>query len=538
MKYCKTFLLSAFIIFLSTACNRQAPENNLAEVKVTNLKCEYLENPLGIDEPNPRLSWTLESDENGQKQTAYHILVASSLDKLDRDVGDLWDSGSVESEQSLNVIYKGSALESRTQYFWKVRISDANGTMSAWSAPSFFSMGMLSQEDWQANWIQSDLELFDYQVELKKLPDHFLEIENMDNGIDIRVRAKKIRKSTAKIKEAPAVWMRKEFKPENKKLRRATLFISGLGLYEPYLNGHKINDHLLTVSPHDFGKTVPYHVHDVTQLVKNGENTLGVILGNGYYNPVVPSLLREYAADYINTPRLRCELQLEYEDESSQLILSDSSWKFTTTGPIRFNSIRSGETYDARKELGEWSVTGFDDKNWKSASMAKGPEGRLVQRALPPVRLIKTIPAVSVKKQGKGYRFDIGIESTGWARIKLRGKDGQKVIISYPGIGSHTLGRYQTCEYICKGEGDEYYEPRFAFNGYRYIDVFGLDYKPAVTDLVGCQVVSDLQDMGTFSCSDERINYLHEVNRRTIRNYNIQMPLDPVREKVCWTQDV
>jgi len=541
MIYRKTIFLSFLIIALSTACNRQSSENKsnkLAEVTVTDIKCEYLSNPQGIDKPNPRLSWTLESNQRGQKQTAYHLLVASSPDKLEKDVGDLWDSGNIESERSLNIPYRGSALKSRAQYFWKVRIRDANGRMSSWSTPSSWSMGILSQDEWQAHWIQSDLELFDYQVELKKIPDHHLELENMEDGTDIRVRAKEIRRSTAGVTEAPAVWMRKEFEPINKKLHRATLFISGLGLYEPYLNGRKINDHLLTVSPHDFDKTVPYHVHDVTDLVEKGENTLGVILGNGYYNPVIPSLLREYAFDFINTPRLRCELQLEYEDGSNQLVYSDSSWKFTTSGPIRFNSIRSGETYDARKELGEWSVAGFDDRNWKSARMAKGPRGRLVKRALPPVRLIRTIPAVSVEEQGKGFRFDIGIESTGWARIKIRGKAGQKIVISYPGVDSHTLGRYQTCEYICKGEDEEFYEPRFAFNGYRYVDVFGLEYTPAITDLVGCQVVSDLQNMGTFSCSDEDINYLHEINRRTIRNYNVQMPLDPVREKVCWTQDV
>lgn len=536
MKYLKIFFLSVLIIIAFTGFNWQSNENKshkLAAVIITGLKCEYRLNPLGIDKPNPRLSWTLESDRRGQKQLAYQVLVASSLKKLNNDVGDLWDSGNVESEQSLNVAYGGSKLKSRTQYFWKVRISDSNGTMSAWSTPSSWSTGILSQTEWQAKWIQSDLELFDYQKELMKLADHNMEIED-----SLSPRGERIRRMTERINEAPAVWMRKEFKPKNKNLRRATLFISGLGLYEPWLNGRKINDHLLTVSPHDFSKTVPYHVLDVTQFVENGENTLGVILGNGYYNPVIPSLLREYAADYINTPRLRCELQLEYEDESTQLILSDPSWKFTTAGPIRFNSIRSGETYDARKELGEWSVAGFDDKNWKSARMAEGPQGLLVQRALPPVRLITIIPAIDVKAQGKGYRFDIGIESTGWARIKMRGKAGQKIVISYPGAASHTLGRYQTCEYICKGEGDELYEPRFAFNGYRYVDVYGLEYTPAVTDLVGCQVVSDLQNMGTFSCSDERISHLHEINRRTIRNYIVQMPMDPVREKVCWTQDV
>jgi alpha-L-rhamnosidase len=495
-------------------------------------------NPLSIDEVNPRLSWVCKSSQRGQKQSAYRLLVASSREKLNKNVGDLWDSGKVESDQSLNVVYSGKALASRGQYFWKARVWDSNGGEPTWSKPASWGMGIGSSDAWRGQWIQSDLSLYDYQVELKKVPDHELEIERMDDGRDIRVRAKAVRKMTAKVTEAPAVWMRKEFKSEGRKLRKATLFISGLGLYEAYLNGSKINDHLLNVSPHDFGKTVPYHVHDVTAHVKNGENALGVILGNGYFNPVIPSLLREYAFDFIDTPRLKCELQLEYENGSTQLVVSDTSWKFTTDGPIRFNSIRSGETYDARKELGNWSGAGFSDKNWKTARTAKAPQGRMRQRTLPPVRVIKTIPAVSVKAYKKGYRFDIGVDSTGWARMKLRGRKGQKIVIKYSGAGSHTLGRYQICEYICKGDGDEFFEPRFAFNGYRYVDVYGLDYTPAASDLVGRQVVSDLQTIGSFSCSDQRINTLQQVNLRTIRNYNVTMPMDPVREKVCWTQDV
>jgi len=502
------------------------------------LRCEYQQNPLGIDVVQPRLSWSAKSNKRGLKQTAYQVLVASSLQELNRNRGDLWDSGKVQTDQSLNVIYQGKALRSRQHCFWKVKTWYTTGIESAWSKPASWSMGILNPDEWRGQWIQSDLALYDYQTEFKKMPEHELKIGKMDGGRMIRERAKAVRKATAKITEAPAVWLRKAFHLKDKKVQRATLFISGLGLYEPYLNGRKINDHLLTVSPHDFGKTVPYHVHDVTAHIKEGENALGVILGNGYFNPIIPSLLREYAFNFIDTPRLKCELQLEYADGSTQSIVSDPSWKFTTDGPIRFNSIRSGEIYDARKELGNWSVAGYDDKSWKPAKPARAPKGKMRQRNLPPVRAIKTIPAIRVTPHEKGVRFDIGVESTGWARLKIRGKKGQKIIIKYPGEASHTLGRYQTCEYICKGTGDEFYEPRFAFNGYQHIDVIGLDYKPAVSDLVGLQVVSDLETVGSFSCSDERLNTLQEVNLRTIQNYNITMPMDPVREKVCWTQDV
>ncbi len=174
----KISLTALLIIIVGMSCNRKTRENTLAQVVITNQKCEYLTNPLGIDVANPRLSWILESEQREQKQTAYQLLVASSLDKLDKDVGDLWNSGIIKSKQSLNVVYRGSALKSRTQYFWKVRISDTNGNMSAWSTPSSWVTGILLNEEWQGEWIQSDLELFEYQKELMKHVDHNMEVED------------------------------------------------------------------------------------------------------------------------------------------------------------------------------------------------------------------------------------------------------------------------------------------------------------------------------------------------------------------------
>lgn len=501
--------------------------------KPVSLRCELLPRPLGVEVAAPRLSWQLKADVRGRKQTAYRILVASSVQRLAKDEGDLWDSGIVQSIASQSVKYAGSPLKSRNRCFWKVKVWDGVQHVSAWSEPSEWGMGILAESDWKGQWIQSDLELFKYQKELKKIPDYNLESEK-----DMHARAGDIRKMTAEVKEAPAVWMRKKFASAEKSLLRATLTISGLGLYEAYLNGQKINDHLLTVSAHDYCKSVPYHVHDVTELVKKGDNAVGVILGNGYFNPVIPSLLREYAADFIETPRLRCELLLEYTDGSSQIIPSDLTWKFSTAGPIRFNSIRAGETYDARMDLGDWSASAYPDQTWQVALEATGPAGRMRYRTLPPVRVIKEIPAVGIDRRGGGYRFDIGVECTGWARLKVRGKPGQKITLNYAGSNSHTLGRYQTFEYICKGGGEETYEPRFAFNGYRFIEVRGLETEPVLSDIVGCQVVSDLQGTGSFSCSDERLNRLQEVNLRTLLNYHVLMPMDPVREKVSWTQDI
>lgn len=503
-----------------------------SSVTITNQKCEYLENPLGIDVLNPRLTWELISDQRGQKQTAYRVLVASSREKLNKNVGDLWDTGKVKSDQSLNVVYSGKELMSRQQYFWKVRVWGKDGQTSDWSEMGSFVMGILNPDEWTSQWIRSDLELFEFQKELKQLPKFV-----MDDRAGKKRRHASIMKETHAIKEAPAVWLRKEFSAK-KDLRRATAFVSGLGFYELYLNGEKVDGSYFNTAIADYSKSIPYLAHDVTDKVVEGGNTIGTILGNGHFNPVVPFLHREYASDFIETPRLRCELVLEYEDGSRQLIGSDPSWRFTTDGPIRFNSLRSGETYDARKELGNWSASGYDDKGWKQAVAATGPAGRPRIQSIPPVRVIKEIPAVSVAPVKGGWRFDIGVQNAGWARLTFRGKPGQRITIKYPGKSNHTVGPYQTSTYICKGDGDETFEPRFSYNGYQYVEVYGIEAAPKLQDCVGLRVASDLAESGRFSCSDERLNKLQDVHLRTIRNYYVQMPSDPVREKAVWTQDV
>jgi len=522
-------------------------------ISVTDLQCEFQKEPLGIDVPNPRLSWKLKApkDVRGVYQTAYQIIVKSAFPA--NSVKAIWDSGEIGSSQSNGVPYQGPPLQSRDQYLWRVKIWDGEDVASDWSEESHFGMGMINQDEWQGEWIKSYLDLYDYQKELMKMPDH-----GKEHTRNIWKRTSEIRKMTDDVGEAPAVWLRKEFVAQ-KKLHRATAYVSGLGFYELYLNGQRVGDSYFHTTIYDYGKTVPYLVHDVTGKIKSGGNAIGVILGNGFFNPVIPGTLREYANDFINTPQLKCGIKLEYSDGTFDYVVSDQSWKFTTDGPITFNSVRAGETYDARKELGDWSSYGYDDKSWITALIAPAPAGQLRNQAIPPMRVVDQIPTVAVKAFNKnpgagnphdkapvikdqslkeGWLFDIGEQSAGWARLKIRGRPGQKITILYPGTNSHTLGRYQTCEYICKGGGEEYYEQRFSFNGYRHIYVYGLDYEPKPEDLVGLRVVSDFETVGTFSCSDNKINKIQEVFLRTVKNYNTQMPLDPDREKSVWTQDV
>jgi alpha-L-rhamnosidase len=495
------------------------------------LRCEYAVNPLALDTAQPRFFWQLPEGERGRRQTAFQILVASSEDKLQRDQGDVWTSGKVASERSVFVPYQGKPLASRQQCWWKVRYWNEKHKASPWSEPAFFGTGLLAPEDWEGQWIASDLELKDYQKTLRALPDFGMEPES-----EIWSRATQIREMTKDVKDAPAVWLRKEF--DAAPVRRATAYVSGLGLFELYVNGRRIGDRCLDPAYTDYQKRVFYQALDVTAALKSGRNAVGVILGNGWFNLVIPHVLRYYAADYIAPPQLRLELDLEMADGSHQRVVTDPGWKFTCDGPIVFNSVLSGETYDARKEMPGWDCAGFDDRSWKPAQLAPAPDGKLIAQMLPPVRKTQSLPAVSVAKQGDGWRFDLGVETTGWAKLQLHGNAGQEITIKYPGAGGHTLGRYQTCQYLCKGTGTETFAPRFCYNGYRYVEVTGLAYEPKASDLTGELVCSDLASAGAFACSDERLNKLQEILLRTIRNYITHIPNDPTREKAGWTQDI
>jgi alpha-L-rhamnosidase len=496
-----------------------------------NLKCEYQINPINIDDPNPRFSWNFESAERNWTQSAYLILVAGSSEKLDKNIGDLWDSKKITADENIHIKYKGKTLRSYSNCWWKVKVWDKNNKESEWSQPSYFKMGVLKISDWQGKWIASDLELMEYQKKLRAMPDFGMEPETEIWGI-----SKKLREMTKSIDHAPAVYMRKEFKIQ-KTILRATASVSGLGLHELYLNGKRVSDQYLNPAPSDYQKRVFYNTYDVTQNLKNGDNAIGIILGNGWFNLIIPHVLRYYAADYISPPQLLMEIQIEYSDGTTQKIFSDPTWKFTTDGPITFNCFLGGETYDARKEMTGWNISGYNDKNWKNCKTVNAPEGKLYSQQLAPVKKIEIFKSKKVEKLDSIYKFDLGIEIVGWAKLKVKGKPGQKIEISYPGSQSHTLGRYQTCYYILKGDGEEEYEPRFSINGFRYVNVKGIE-SPEKDAIEGIQVCTAMEQTGDFSCSNEKLTKLQSILLHTIRNYIVHIPNDPTREKVGWTQDV
>ena len=292
-------------------------------LQVDGLRCEHTVNPLGIDVPQPRLSWVLHSDERGQRQTACQILASSSADRLARDEGDLWDSGQMATNESIHIPYRGQPLKSSQQVFWKVRVWDKAGTASAWSKAASWEMGLLSAQDWQAQWLN------DGKANPAKDEDFY--------------------------REDPAPLFRKEFMvPE--KVARARLYICGLGYYEASLNGQRVGDQVLDPGWTRYSERALYSTYDVTAQLRRGTNAIGVTLGNGWYNPLPLRMwghlnLREHVP--VGRPRFIARLEVEFVDGTRQSVVSDPAWK-VAEGPIRFNSIYLGEIYDARREAAGW----------------------------------------------------------------------------------------------------------------------------------------------------------------------------------------
>ncbi|MBI4325730.1 MAG: family 78 glycoside hydrolase catalytic domain, partial [Chloroflexi bacterium] len=355
--------------------------------------------------------------------------------------------------------------------------------------------------------------------------------------------------AAARQRAHAALLLRKEL-AVGKPLKRATAFICGLGYCELYVNGRKVGDQVLDPGFTDFTKRALYLTYDVTHLLKTGANALGVILGGGWYHLATPDLFGFERAPWTAPPKLLFHLALEFNDGTTQTLVSDGSWKWST-GPVTFNCIRGGETIDAREEKPGWNLAGCDDSAWKTVAIVKPPAGKLVAQQHPPIRVRQIIMPVKLTEPQPGvYVFDLGVNIAGWARLQTSGPRGQKITLHYnerlnpdgtvdvKHCSSHTHGRFQTEEFILKGGGVEVFEPRFTYHGFRYVQVTGLAEKPTAESLRGCWVTTDPAPAGAFACSNPRINQLREVILRTYLNNLHGLPTDcPQREKMGWLND-
>ena len=653
-----------------------------SSIRATQLRCEYRVNPLGIDVTQPRLSWVVEAvnpADRGLKQSAYRVLAAGSEQALDRETGDLWDSGKVASDQSAQIIYSGKALGSGSRAFWKVEVWDQTGTSSGWSTRASWSMGLLKPETWKGKWIGLDESgLYKragspfHNIEKAKWiwfpagdPSHGApagarffraaftvpeasrimkavcvigadhEFELAVNGVRagkgdnvyapeiievtsllktgrnvVAVRASNeaegkpagliaaIRIDFAKgeplifatsvgwksAESAPSDWegtgfddsgwsaakelgpfgmapwgevgfmeeralpariLRKEFEAPGKP-RRATAFVSGLGLFELYVNGSKIDDHVLSPGLTDYDKRIQYVTFDVTPQLTAGRNAIGLMLGNGRYH--APRTGAPDGTRNFGDPKALLQLEIEYPDGTTAQVVTDETWKLTTAGPIRANNEYDGEEYDARMELKGWSLPGFDDSRWQAPQLVSAPAGLMVAQMAEPLRVIETIRPVTVKRLRPGvFIVDMGQNMVGWCRLKVTGAKGTRVMLRHAEtlrdngeLYVENLRSAQATDlYTLKGGGPEMWEPRFTYHGFRYVEVTGYPGELPLAAIEGRVVHDAMTQVADFTTSNPLLNHLHKNIYWGVRGNYRSIPTDcPQRdERQGWLGD-
>ena len=509
--------LPAILTLTSLCYLQQFVATASADSYPAHLKCEYVENPVGIDTSKPRFSWEVESRRRAEHQTAYQILVASSRAKLDSDEADKWDSGKVASSQSVNIVYEGSPLNSRESCYWKVRLWDRDGNPSASSRVACFEMGLLSPQDWTANWIALRPQIESVAENQGKAPNCD---ENRRADRDLYERRLKL------SSESPL--LRTEFNIQ-KEIRRARIAISGLGWFELYVNGQRVGNHVLDPVMSNYNKQVYYVTHDLADYLTPGRNAIGVMLGNGWYSQ--PRTNR-----YGDAPVLIAQMDLEYADGSTDTVVTDGKWK-AATGPITANAIQHGEEYDARLEKPGWAIAGYDDSTWSAAELVSGPSGVMCSQLLPPIRVVETRTPVKLTEPQSGvFVFDFGQVFGGWSRLHVKGDAGTKVTLRYserlmPESGLVDKRNHptplQTDTYTLKGDSaGEEYEPRFTFHPVRFVQIEGYPGKPTLNDLVGQVVHSDVDLAGGFQCSNAQLNRIAHLSDWTTKSSWYGMPLD------------
>ncbi len=542
LQICSTLVL-VFASLLCTLCGDVAARAQSRALVGTQglppvrLRCEYADDPLGIDNPAPRLSWELRAraGARNKRQTAYRIRVGTRADRLTAGGPDLWDSGRVASAQSVGIEYGGRALRAGQRVFWTVEAWDENGAASPPSRPALWEMGLLKPSDWRAQWIGHDAPAPKTEEEM--------------------------------FGERPAPLLRKEFRVA-KPIARARAYVTGLGYYELSLNGAKVGDHVLDPGWTAYSNRVLYATYDVTQALRQGPNAVGMMLGNGFYDPLPLRMwghlnLREHLA--IGSPRALLQIEIAYRDGTRQTVVTDRTWK-TSEGPIRKNSVYLGEEYDAQREQPGWDLPGFADAHWKSAAPVAAPGGVLTAQFAPPIRATRRFAPQHVSQQKPGiFIFDLGRNFAGWARLRVEGgAQGTRVTMRYgelltpdgrlnpmTSVAGQIKGRrappgsqapstaVQTDVYVCKGAGAETYTPRFTFHGFRYVEVTGYPGRPPASAIEGIGLNSDIEKVGAFACSNPLLEQIDAAFENTFLSNVFSVQSDcPHREKFGYGGDI
>ena len=514
-------LLLLILSFLLLNCE------NRTVIEFSKLQCEYRENPINLDMAQPRFSWILESEQRGQKQIAYQLIVASSEEKLRQGNGDLWNSGKVESSQSIHISYKGTSLTSNQTAYWKVRVWDKDSTSSEYSEPATFSTAILKYTDWQAKWIGK---LYH--------SDPMTESGYYNNQIKLNARGDSTNANPRSL------LLRKEL-DVTKKIIKATAHVTGLGYYEFFINGQIIGDYLLSPAKTLYIKSILYDTFDVTQLLQKDKNTLGIMLGNGWFNPL--KKWWSWHMQWYGDKRAYLQMHIEYADGTSEVVVSDESWK-SAPGPVISSCIYDGEIYDATKEIPNWKKPNFNDTSWESADVMESPRGKLMPQAMQAIKRTQILKPKTITNPKPGiYVYDLGQNFSGWVKLSVDGSRGDSVTIEYAenlrrdGLIDKTTneGAISTDLYILSGNGLEIYEPHFTYHGFRYVQLTGFPGEPTLKNIEGVVVHSAVEQTGVFETSDENLNNIHKATLWSQRSNLMGFPTDcPQRdERLGWMGD-
>jgi alpha-L-rhamnosidase len=478
------------------------------------LTCEYLVNPLGIDAAHPRLTWQLQDTRFDAKQNSYQIIIGTDSAEVSKGAGNYWQTGEVHSATQL-VTYAGKALQPFTRYYWTVQVWDKDGHPSPLAAVSSFETGMMESSNWKGSWIS--------------------------DSRDIHIK--------------PAPYFRKTFLL-NKKIKSARAYIAVAGLYELYINGNKIGDHRLDPMYTRFDRRTLYVTHDITNTLQTGKNAIGVLLGNGWYNHQSTAVWYFHEAPWRQRPTFCMDVHITYEDGSTEIITSGKDWK-TALSPVIFNSIYTGEHYDARLEQPGWNEPDFDDSKWKEVIFRSSPSTHIVAQVMHPIRLVEEIPAQSVNKiNDTTWVYNLGRNIAGVSRIHVKGapgtilrcKHGERLRadghVDQSNIDVHyrptdNTDPFATDIYILSGKGTEAFMPRFNYKGFQYIEITSSTPVELTKESVtGYFMHSDVPPIGRITSSNPTINKIWRATNNSYLSNLFGYPTDcPQREKNGWTGD-
>lgn len=507
----KYIFKACLLLFLSVIVScKMNPEKGMP----VNLRCEYLVNPLGIDNDHPRLLWQLSDDRQGAEQTAFRILIGTDSAAVAKGESNIWNSGKINSGQNF-IRYEGDSLKPFTRYYWRVIIWNQYRKSSDVAPVAFFETGMMSKVNWKGSWIS--------------------------DSRDINLK--------------PAPYFRKTFEIK-KKVKSARQYIAVAGLYELYINGNKSGNQRLDPAFTRFDRRTLYITHDVTRFLKQGPNTIGVLLGNGWYNHQSTAVWYFHEAPWRARPNFCSDLRITYEDGSVETIKTGTDWK-TSLSPVIFNSIYTGEHHDARLEQNGWNTPEFDDSKWKNVIPVSSPSENIVAEEMHPIRITDKIPAVSMTHpDNHTWVFDLGRNIAGVSGIKVSGEAGTEIRLKHAerlddkgyADQSNIIVHYrptddtdpfQTDIFILSGKGEETFLPRFNYKGFRYVEVTS-DKPLTLTkeSLTGYFMHSDVPAAGHIESSNPLLDKIWNATNNSYLSNLFGYPTDcPQREKNGWTGD-